>query len=98
MTLPPWREEPIGKQHDREGFDCGEPALNDFLRYHARKSHERGEAKTFLAVADTDGKSLQPEPRRRGHRPARAGVAAPFDRVRGGHHFVVEPSRMELTS
>lgn len=58
MTLPPWREEPIGKQHDREGFDCGEPALNDFLRHHARQSHERGGAKTFLAVADADGKSV----------------------------------------
>jgi GNAT superfamily N-acetyltransferase len=58
MTLPPWHEEPIGKRRDREGFDCGEPALNDFLRHHARKSHERGGAKTFLAVADADGSSV----------------------------------------
>ena len=54
MTLPPWHEEPIGKHQDRAGFDCGEPALNDFLRHHARKSHERGGAKTFVAVADAD--------------------------------------------
>ena len=29
-----------------------EDALNDFLQYHARKSHEQGGAKTFLAVSD----------------------------------------------
>ena len=47
-----WHEEPISKKHDREGFDCGEDALNEFLRRHARKSHERGGAKTFLALDD----------------------------------------------
>jgi GNAT superfamily N-acetyltransferase len=45
-----WHEEPISKKHDREGFDCGEEALNEFLRRYARKSHERGGAKTFLAI------------------------------------------------
>jgi GNAT superfamily N-acetyltransferase len=49
-----WREEPISKKHDREAFDCGEEALNEFLRRYARKSHERGGAKTFLAINDTD--------------------------------------------
>ncbi|MCU0736677.1 MAG: hypothetical protein MUF20_14385 [Methylotetracoccus sp.] len=58
MTLLPWHEEPIGKHQDREGFDCSEPALNDFLRHHARKSHERGGAKTFLAVADADRRQV----------------------------------------
>lgn len=29
MTLPPWREEPIGKRYDREAFDCGEPVSPD---------------------------------------------------------------------
>lgn len=58
MTLPPWHEEPVGTHHDREAFDCGEPALNDFLRRHARKSHERGGAKTFLAVADADNRQV----------------------------------------
>jgi GNAT superfamily N-acetyltransferase len=50
--VPPWHEEPIGKQHHREAFDCGEDALNEFLRLYARKNHERGGAKTFVAVAD----------------------------------------------
>ena len=47
-----WHEEPINKKHDREAFDCGEEALNEFLRRYARKSHERGGTKTFLAIED----------------------------------------------
>jgi len=49
-----WHEEPISKKHDREAFDCGDEALNEFLRRYARQSHERGGAKTFLAIEDTD--------------------------------------------
>jgi len=55
--VTPWHEEPIHKKHDREGFDCGDEALNEFLRRYARKSHERGGAKTFLAIDDA-GKSI----------------------------------------
>ena len=51
--IPTWHEEPIGRQHDRDAFDCGEEALNEFLRRYARKSHELGGAKTFLAIDDT---------------------------------------------
>ena len=58
MTVPAWHEEPIDKKHDREAFDCGEEALNDFLRRYARKSHELGGAKTFLAIADDDNKTI----------------------------------------
>jgi GNAT superfamily N-acetyltransferase len=53
-----WHEEPINKKHDRETFDCGEEALNEFLRRYARKSHERGGAKTFLAIEDAGTKSI----------------------------------------
>ena len=53
-----WHEEPIRKAHDRERFDCGEPALNAFLQHHARKSHELGGAKTFLAIDDRDNKTI----------------------------------------
>jgi GNAT superfamily N-acetyltransferase len=53
-----WHEEPINKRHDRETFDCGEEALNKFLRRYARKSHELGGSKTFLAIDDTDNKTL----------------------------------------
>lgn len=54
MTIPPWHEEPICKRHNREAFDCGDTALNDFLRLHARQTHVQGGAKTFLAVRDDD--------------------------------------------
>jgi len=54
-----WHEEPIGRQHDRQAFDCGEDALNDFLRRHARKNHEMGGSKTFVAVLDRDGTTVQ---------------------------------------
>lgn len=53
-----WHEEPIHKKHDREAFDCGDEALNEFLRRYARKSHERGGAKTFLAIDDTANKTI----------------------------------------
>lgn len=53
-----WREEPISKKYDREAFDCGEEALNEFLRRHARKSHELGGAKTFLAIDDADDMTI----------------------------------------
>ena len=53
-----WHEEPIRKQHDREAFDCGDEALNEFLRRYARKSHERGGAKTFLAIDSADNQTI----------------------------------------
>ena len=58
MSLPDWHEEPISKKHDRALFDCGEAAMNDFLRRHARQSHDKGAAKTFLAVSSRDGEIL----------------------------------------
>lgn len=45
-----WREAPISKSHDRDTFDCGEPALNEFLRRYARQSHASGGAKSFVAT------------------------------------------------
>ncbi|WP_304956577.1 GNAT family N-acetyltransferase [endosymbiont of Lamellibrachia barhami] len=50
--LPFWHEEPIGKHHDRKTFDCGDVELNTFLQRYARQSHEKGGAKTYLAVDD----------------------------------------------
>jgi GNAT superfamily N-acetyltransferase len=58
MKLPAWHEEPIAKHHERQGFDCGQAELNLFLQAHARQSHERGAAKTFLAVADDDSSKV----------------------------------------
>jgi GNAT superfamily N-acetyltransferase len=45
-----WREEPIGRHHDRKGFDCGSPELNEYLERYARQNHESGGAKTFVTV------------------------------------------------
>ena len=50
MTLPDWHEEAIEKRHERGAFDCGEAELNAYLVRHARQSHEKGAAKSFLAV------------------------------------------------
>lgn len=48
---PEWREEPIGRRHDRRSFDCGSPELNDYLNRYARQNHESGGAKTFIAIS-----------------------------------------------
>jgi GNAT superfamily N-acetyltransferase len=58
MRIPDWREEPIGKHHNRDSFDCGDNDLNDFLRRYARQSHERGASKTFLAISKEDEKTI----------------------------------------
>lgn len=46
-----WHEEPIGRHHDRKGFDCGSLDLNQYLHRYARQNHESGGAKTFVAVS-----------------------------------------------
>lgn len=39
-------------QHRLEGFDCGRPALNDWLLRHARQAQGSGSAKTFVVADD----------------------------------------------
>ena len=56
--LPAWHEEGVERRHDRAAFDCGDGDLNTFLQRYARPSHDRGGAKTFLAVDDNSGKVL----------------------------------------
>lgn len=55
MSFPPWHEEPIAKEHDRNSFDCGDADMNTFLARYARQSHEQNAAKTYCAI-----KSAQP--------------------------------------
>ena len=43
--------EPLQPQHQLEAFDCGKPALNDWLHRHVRQAQGSGSAKTFV-VAD----------------------------------------------
>ena len=45
-----WSEQPIGRNHDRDGFECGVPVLDLYLRRYARQNHASGSAKTFVAV------------------------------------------------
>jgi len=45
------RPEALAEPHLLSGFDCGRPALNDWLLRHARQAQASGSAKTFV-VAD----------------------------------------------
>ena len=54
MNLPAWHEEAVSRRHDRKRFDCGDAELNRFLWEHARKNHEQGASKTFLAIRNDD--------------------------------------------
>jgi len=49
MTL---RIERLTAHHQREGFDCGNAALNEFLQRQAGQLARRGFAKTYVALAD----------------------------------------------
>lgn len=44
--------EPLGLQHRLEEFDCGKPAMNDWLLRHARQAQGSGSAKTFVVTDD----------------------------------------------
>jgi GNAT superfamily N-acetyltransferase len=46
MTLQPLQA--LQPQHDLTAFDCGKPALNDWLRRHARQAQGSGSAKVFV--------------------------------------------------
>ena len=38
--------------HPLDGFDCGRPALNEWLVRHARQAHASGSARTYVVVDD----------------------------------------------
>lgn len=44
--------ESLNAQHRLEDFDCGKPALNDWLVRHARQAQGSGSAKTFVVCDD----------------------------------------------
>ncbi|MGH8225481.1 MAG: GNAT family N-acetyltransferase [Gammaproteobacteria bacterium] len=39
---------PLGDSHDLADFDCGEPALNEWLRRRARHNETHGASRTFV--------------------------------------------------
>ncbi len=47
------RPEPLGAEHQIDGFDCGKPALDDWLLRHARQAQGSGSAKTFVVAEGT---------------------------------------------
>ena len=47
----------LGKQHNRNGFDCGDAALNEFLQRQAGQQQRRGFGKNYVALAD-DGATV----------------------------------------
>jgi GNAT superfamily N-acetyltransferase len=48
-----WRIESLQRDHDRTRFDCGEPALDEYLARFARQNQESGVTRTFVAVDAT---------------------------------------------
>lgn len=50
MAEPEWALELLTDKHDRATFDCGEAALDEFLRKYARQNAERGVSRTIVAV------------------------------------------------
>ena len=44
--------EPLNETHNRKGFDCGVPALNDFLQKFAGQKSSRNQAQTYVLSAD----------------------------------------------
>ncbi|MCL2345736.1 MAG: GNAT family N-acetyltransferase [Desulfobulbus sp.] len=52
--MTPWHEEAVSKSHERQHFDCGDAALNEFLARYARQAHDSGSAKTFCAIDDAN--------------------------------------------
>jgi GNAT superfamily N-acetyltransferase len=57
--LVDWRIQPLRRDHDRAGFGCGEPALDEYLVRFARQNHESGVARTFVAVRDAEPARIQ---------------------------------------
>ncbi len=50
--------QPLGKQHKRTHFDCGEESLNEFLQKYARQNSTKGFGRTFVAVLPGEAEVL----------------------------------------
>lgn len=51
------RPEPLGKHHRLDEFDCGELALDEWLKRHARGAHASGSARVFVVTLE-DGETV----------------------------------------
>ena len=52
MNEPRLVIEPLGPQHDRASFSCGEPALDTYIRRQASQDARRRVAQVFVAVGN----------------------------------------------
>jgi GNAT superfamily N-acetyltransferase len=48
------RPEPLGKEHRLDDFQCGEPALDEWLKRHARAAQASGSARVFVVTVEDD--------------------------------------------
>jgi GNAT superfamily N-acetyltransferase len=50
MTAPRLVFAPLGREHDRAGFTCGEAALDEYLKFRANQDVKRNIARVFVAT------------------------------------------------
>ena len=50
--MAPGAPQPLEAGHPLDAFDCGNPALNEWLVRHARQAHAGGSARTYVVVDD----------------------------------------------
>lgn len=52
MAASEWSIERVSKIHDRDGFNCGNALLDEFLRQFARQNDAKGISRTYVVVRD----------------------------------------------
>ncbi len=52
--MPPWVIQRLASHHDRRQFDCGNPALDDWLRLRAGQFERRDLARVYVAAKPGD--------------------------------------------
>ena len=45
-----WLIEELGSDHDRSGFSCGQPSLDEFISRYASQNQKSGVSRTFVAL------------------------------------------------
>jgi GNAT superfamily N-acetyltransferase len=48
------RPEPLARHHELDDFACGEPALDEWLKQHARAANASESARVFVVTTDDD--------------------------------------------
>lgn len=87
--------QPLTAAHRLEGFDCGRPALNDWLLRHARQAQASGSARTFVVVDEAaDAESAGGEGTARSDAQGEARVAGYFSLTVGQVDCLEAPERI----